>query len=296
MRNRRRRYGWGRNAPNLVLPSNTALSVGHGTNIRYIVAQVGGRRRSFRGAGWQVRLAGRMAEHPPSPARGGNARAHARRCTSRRSGPPTTALASCCSCGSTRRSSPPASSRTPPASPSPPTQSQPRCWVGRRALFAPSATPRECAASAVRERVWCLRHAWRAHRVQISVECCYQAHQPITTLAFRVHTHTLGRSVTMEREAWNRTGARRGAHAATLVARLRHGCAEACTPARSSAASIAAACVCWGPQAPRSWPPTTRCCPRPSTRSATRSSGPETGSRRVHLSPCLAVDASSGPC
>ena len=34
------RYGWGRNAPDLVLPDGVGFSVGHGTSVRYIVAQV----------------------------------------------------------------------------------------------------------------------------------------------------------------------------------------------------------------------------------------------------------------
>lgn len=43
-------------------------------------------------------------------------------------------------------------------------------------------------------------------RAQVDAECCYQGHQPLTTFAFRVHAHTLGRSITMTRELWNHTG------------------------------------------------------------------------------------------
>ena len=38
-------------------------------------------------------------------------------------------------------------------------------------------------------------------------ECCYNGHQPLTTFAMRVHTHSLGRSVFMTRETWNHSGA-----------------------------------------------------------------------------------------
>lgn len=46
--------------------------------------------------------------------------------------------------------------------------------------------------------------------LQIPNECCYQGHQPLTTFAFRVHTHLLGRSVDMTREKWDHSGADAG--------------------------------------------------------------------------------------
>jgi hypothetical protein len=44
----------------------------------------------------------------------------------------------------------------------------------------------------------------RSHLVQNN--CCYRGWLPLTTFAMRVHTHTLGRSVTMTRVARNGTG------------------------------------------------------------------------------------------
>lgn len=41
---------------------------------------------------------------------------------------------------------------------------------------------------------------------KIATECCYSGHQPLRTVAFRVHTHALGRSVYMERPTWNHSG------------------------------------------------------------------------------------------
>ena len=40
----------------------------------------------------------------------------------------------------------------------------------------------------------------------VANECCYNGHQPLTTFAMRVHTHTLGRTVFMTRETWNHSG------------------------------------------------------------------------------------------
>ncbi|GAX81472.1 hypothetical protein CEUSTIGMA_g8901.t1 [Chlamydomonas eustigma] len=37
-------------------------------------------------------------------------------------------------------------------------------------------------------------------------ECCYDGHQPLTTFAMRVHTHSLGKNVYMTRETWNHSG------------------------------------------------------------------------------------------
>ncbi|KXZ51597.1 hypothetical protein GPECTOR_12g561 [Gonium pectorale] len=36
--------------------------------------------------------------------------------------------------------------------------------------------------------------------------CCFKSYQPLTVFAARVHTHTLGRNVTMKRQAWNHSG------------------------------------------------------------------------------------------
>lgn len=46
---------------------------------------------------------------------------------------------------------------------------------------------------------------------QVLVEsvCCYKSHQPLTLFAVRVHTHVLGQSVYLERDAWNGTGPER---------------------------------------------------------------------------------------
>jgi hypothetical protein len=40
----------------------------------------------------------------------------------------------------------------------------------------------------------------------VNNECCYSGHEPLTTFAMRVHTHTLGHSVYMTRELCYHTG------------------------------------------------------------------------------------------
>lgn len=39
-------------------------------------------------------------------------------------------------------------------------------------------------------------------KYEVNNECCYNGHQPLTTFAYRVHTHTLGRRVYMERSSY----------------------------------------------------------------------------------------------
>lgn len=44
------------------------------------------------------------------------------------------------------------------------------------------------------------------HSHLVQNNCCYRGWLPLTTFAMRVHTHTLGRSVTMTRVTRNGTG------------------------------------------------------------------------------------------
>eukprot|EP00197_Chlamydomonas_leiostraca_P013619 CAMPEP_0202860488 /NCGR_PEP_ID=MMETSP1391-20130828/2163_1 /ASSEMBLY_ACC=CAM_ASM_000867 /TAXON_ID=1034604 /ORGANISM="Chlamydomonas leiostraca, Strain SAG 11-49" /LENGTH=823 /DNA_ID=CAMNT_0049539651 /DNA_START=226 /DNA_END=2694 /DNA_ORIENTATION=+ len=119
-------YGWGRNAPHLELPPGVGYSVGEGTTIRYIVAQV-----HFLGA------------RPPGDRSGVQLTLHSH----------ATSYA-----------------------------------AGLMAYAASFVIPPNTRSTLVDD------------------ECCYQGHQQLTTFAFRVHTHVLGRSVTMTRELWNHTG------------------------------------------------------------------------------------------
>ena len=41
----------------------------------------------------------------------------------------------------------------------------------------------------------------RAEDHKVVMECCYEGPQPLNAVAFRVHTHTLGRLVTLDRIA-----------------------------------------------------------------------------------------------
>ena len=73
-------------------------------------------------------------------------------------------------------------------------------------------------------------------QVLIQSTCCYKGHQPLTMFAVRVHTHVLGRSVYMDRDAWNGTGARAAAG---------HPSAEAAAAAVQAAAAPTAGLCCF---------------------------------------------------
>lgn len=117
------RYGWGRNAPELHLPPGVAFSVGGGTNIRYMVAQVHYK-----------------ADRPAND------------------------------------------------------------YSGTRLFLVPQPTP--FSAGVMTYASW-FSIPPRTPLYRVPAECCYQGHQALTTIAFRVHAHALGRRIYMERPKWD---------------------------------------------------------------------------------------------